>query len=63
MEYKLERGDFQKKETKNIYVYDRKGNKYTINLNALGELVITAIDGSMRIEPMYSNQIIIFTED
>ena len=65
MKYEIGRSENIQETEKHepVYVYDGKGNRYSINTNGLGELVITASDGSMRIEPMYSNQIILFTED
>lgn len=46
-----------------IEIYDRKGNKYIINENPLGEIEITSAMSNLIVNPRYANQIIIKTED
>lgn len=46
-----------------IEIYDGKDNKYVINVNPFGEIEITLSIGNLIVNPRYSNQIIIKTEE
>lgn len=46
-------------EVRSIYVYDKVGNQFEVELNKFGELEIRKTDGAIIIEPHVSNEIAI----
>ena len=44
-----------------LYVYDKAGNEYEIELNNVGELVVRTNDGKLSIQPDCSNTVIVKT--
>lgn len=56
------REDYEFNNSKHgLTVVDGNDNEYLIQLNSFGELEITSFDGSILVNPQYSNQILIKT--
>ena len=63
MKYQLKEQKELQETCRPILVYDGNDNEYSVHVNNLGELIITAHDGAMLIEPAAGNQIIISTRE
>lgn len=48
--------------TSGIYVFNKKGERFRISLDSLGELEVNCCDSAIVIRPEYTNQVIIKTD-